>query len=158
MNYWPVVQQRLVNLLPTLPGWTGVVVHDGQPRRDRNAKESISVGWSTYGPQGGTRGSGLGDSGSFSATEETVTSMWAENGSVLCELVVWGGDESAASTYRARAFDLLDALEESIRTDERLGVLPPSSTTSLGAEVISGQDKSGATTRLIVSVDYFVRS
>lgn len=158
MIYWPVVQQRLVALLPTLPGWTGVVVHDGQPRLNRNAKESISVGWSTFGPQGGTRGSGLGDSGSWSNTEETVQTMRAENGSVLCELVVWGGDEQSSTTYRQRAFDLVDELDQAIRDDETLGVLPRSSTTSLGAEVISGQDKTGASTRLIVSVDYFVRS
>jgi len=156
--YWPVVKQRLVVLLPTLSGWTGVVVHNGKPRENIGAHEWISVGWSTFGPQGGSRGSGLGDSGSWSHTDEAVTGMRAETGDVLCELVVWGGDESKAPDYEQRAFDLVNALDTSIRADERLGVLPNSSTTSLGAEVISGQDKSGATTRLILTVSYFVRS
>lgn len=156
--HWPTLQQRLVELCPTLPGWEDVAVHDGQPRQNKGAKESFSVGWSTYGPQGGTRASGLGDSGSFNEVEETISGVRAYTGTVLCELLVHGGDETLAGAYRQRAFDLLGALEDAIREDETLGVLPFTSTTSLGAEVISGQDRTGASTRLIVSVDFFVRS
>lgn len=156
--YWPVLKQRLVQLCPTLPGWDGVVVHNGMPRQDKNAKESFSIGWSSLGPEGGTRGSGQGDSGSFDEVEEPITNSRAYTGDITCELVVWGGDESLAATYEQRAFDLLGALEQAIRDDETLGVLPPTSTTGLGAEVISGQGKTGATTRLIVTIHFFVRS
>lgn len=158
MIWWREVKQRLVDLLPTVPEFAGVVVHNGRPRKNLGAKEWVSVGWSTYGPEGGARGSGLGDSGSFGPTDETVTAMESESGTVMCELVVWGGDESLAADYETRAFELVSALDRTIRDDKTLGVLPPSSTTSVGAEVISGQDKSGATTRLIVSVNYSVRS
>lgn len=158
MIWWREVKQRLVDLLPTLPEFAGVVVHNGRPRQNLGAREWISIGWSSFGPEGGTRGSGLGDSGSFSPVEETVTSLEAEAGVVMCELVVWGGDESLAVDFESRAFDLVSALDRAIRQDKTLGVLPASSTSSVGAEVISGQDKSGAITRLIVSVNYSVRS
>ncbi len=158
MIWWPVVQQRLVALLPTLSGFTGVVVHDGEPRVDVDAKKSVSVGWSSMGPLGGSRGSGLGDSGNFSFTPDGVDGMRGENGTVMCEFIVWDGDESAGATCRQQAFDLVNALDVSIRTDQRLGVLPESSTSDLSAEVVTAQDQSGATQRLVVSVSYFVRS
>lgn len=148
MIYWPVVQQRLVALLPTLTGFTDVVVHDGPPLSEQGAESYVTVGWS--------EDSG---SGSFVPTDEAITGMRAETGTVLCEFVIWGGDEDLPG-YRATAFDLVDALEESIRTEggQRLAVLPASSTTSLSADVVSAQDSSGATQRLLVSVNYFVRS
>jgi hypothetical protein len=158
MIWWPVVKQRLVVLLPTLEDWEGVVVYNGAAKEDRGVKQWITVGWSQYGPQGGSRGSGFGDSGSWSNVEETISDARSEAGTVLCELVVWGGDESLAATYEARAFALVNSLDAAIRADETLGVLPYTSTTDLGAEVITAQDKAGAQQRLILSVNYTARS
>lgn len=145
MIWWPVVQQRLVELLPSLLG-DDVLVYDGPPLSDRGANNYVTVGWSES-----------GDSGSFTPTDEPVTAMRAETGVVVCEFVVWGGDETLPA-YRTTAFEYVDALEQSLRDDERIGVLPPSSTTSLAADVVSAQDSTGATQRLVVSVNYFVRS
>ena len=156
MIYWPVLRRRLVELLPTLPAFDGVQGYDGRPRQNVGVREWVSVGWSTFGPDGGTRGNGLGDSGSFSPGEETVTGMESENGTVMCEIGVWGGDKNV--DYEARAFELVDAIDAAIRADKTLGVLPESSTTSVGAEVVAGWDSNGKSTRLILSVDYFVRS
>ena len=163
MIWWPVVKQTLVTLLPTLPEFNGVTIHNGAPRTERGSKEWISVGWSQFGPQGGSRGSGFGDSGSWSNVEETESNARGEAGTVLCELVIWGGDESLVATYEERAFDLVNALDTRFRVDEEngarpLGVLPIGSTTDLAAEVITAQDKSGAQQRLVLSVNYFVRS
>lgn len=146
MIWWPVVQQRLVALLPTLDGWADVVVYDGPPVSETGAQTYVTVGWTS-----------TGESGGWEAPDETTDTMRAELGTVACELIVWGGDE-ALPTYRATAFALVDALDVAIRTDETLGVLPVSSTTSLSAEVVSAQDASGATQRLVISVNYFTRS
>jgi hypothetical protein len=157
--FWPVVQQALVALLPTLDGYDDVLVYDGPALSDTASPMWVTVGWSSLGPLGGSRGSGAGDSGSFDGdTDEPVDRMWAERGSVACEFVVWSGDEQALTTHRASAFALVNTLQHSIRLDPTLGVLPPGCATSLSAEVVSAQDSSGAAQRLIVSVNYFVRA
>lgn len=160
MIYWPVVKQALLDLLPTLDGFDEVIIHNGQPMTDKGADRWISVGWSSFGPLGGGRTGGIGDRGSFdNDTDETVDRLWAERGSVACELVVWTGDEEAAASIESDAFTLVGTLQRSIRLDQSLGgALPPLSLTSLSAEVMSAQDQSGATQRLIVSVNYFVRA
>lgn len=160
MIWWPVVKQAVFDLLPTLPGFAGVQVYYGQPLTDKGGPKWVSVGWSSLGPLGGTRGVGGGDLGSFDGdTDETVDRLWAERGSVACEFVVWSGDEEAASTVETDAFALVNTFQRSVRLDPTLGgALPRASRTSLSAEVMSAQDKSGATQRLIVSVNYFIRA
>ena len=155
MSYWPVVQQRLVALLPTLTGYADVVIYDGPPLSEAGAKKWVSVGWSSLGPLGGARGNGAGDSGSYEDVDETVDALWAERGNVACEFVVWSGDETALPAHRTACFDLVYQLQRKIRADQSLGI--GLTTSNLSAEVVSAQDSSGAAQRLVVSVNYFVR-
>lgn len=145
--YWPVVQSRLVQLLPTLPGFTGVVVAHGKPLSDADADKIVAVGYSTA----------ADGAGSYRHLEGQPDGMRAEQGTVVCEFATRNGD-SDAEDASADAFTLVAALDTSIRADQKLGVLPVSSTTDLSVDVASAQDTAGAVTRLIVSVNYFARS
>lgn len=151
MIYWPVVQQRLVALLPTLTGFTGVKIHDAVVLEDADAKSFVIVGGTT--PEDG----GRVEAGAWQFETITHSNARAERGTVVCEFAVWGGDETLPA-YRATAFDLVDELDAAIRADQTLGVLPVPSTTDLSADVVSVQDSNQAEQRLIVSVSYYVQS
>lgn len=144
--WWPQVQQRLVELLPTLTGWDDVVVHDGPGLSEVGAKQWVTVGHVRD-----------GDGGSYTLGDGPVTTWREETGSVRGELVVWSGD-TVIATERATAFALLDELDDAIRADQRLDVLPAGSTSELEVTVVSSQDTTGAAQRLIWSVNYLVRS
>lgn len=145
--YWPVVQARLVALLPTLPGYTGVVVAQGRPMQDADADRIVSVGYST-------RSDGAG---SYSHVDGQPDGMRGEQGSVVCEFATRNGD-SDPDDAADDAFALVEALDASIRGDQTLGVLPKSSTSNLSVDVAAAQDTAGAVVRLVVSVNYFARS
>lgn len=141
--WWPVLQQRLVVLIPTLAsGWT---VFDGPAAgREKGVHQYILVGASTE-----------GEGGSYNQPDDTVDTLRAEEGTVVVELNSWTGDV-AAPTRRAECFAVADALEALIRADQRLGVLPVSSTSALSAEIVT--PTKGTSFRLVLSVAYFTRS
>lgn len=146
--WWPVVRSRLITLLPTLPGFTGVVVSDGRPMSDADADAIVAVGYSTS-----TTGAGAYTTDSAGEPD----GMRSETGTVVCEFATRNADEDQADST-ADAFALVAALDTSVRADQRLGVLPVSSTTNLAVDVAAAQNQTGAVTRLIVSVNYFARS
>lgn len=144
---WPRVHARLVALLPTLPGWGGVQVFDGQPVTGDTPLDFATVGHVSDEPSAGT----------FSHERAGNGFQVEETGAVRCELVSWVGNTDLPSV-RVRAFALIDALEVAIRTDQTLGILPPASTSSLEVDVQPIQSTSGAQQRLAFSVRYFVRT
>jgi len=142
--YWPVLQQRLVALMPSLaPGW---VVFDGPAGgRESGKQKYVLVGASTD-----------GDGGSYDQPRDTIDTMRGEEGTVIVELNSWSGDTTVNSTRRAECFAVANALEAAIRADERLGVLPVTSTTALAGEITTPSN--GKSARLVLSVNYTTRS
>lgn len=144
---WPVVHARLVSLLQTLPGWGQVSVYDGPPVTGDNPATYATVGYVLDESSGG----------SFSHTRSGGGYQVEETGTVRCELVATVGDADLTSV-RTRAFGLLDALEQSLRTDQTLGVMPQGATAELSVDVLPLQTQTGAQQRLPFSLNYFVRT
>lgn len=142
--YWPVLQQRLFELIPTLVDDTWVVFDGPAGGQESGKHRYILVGASTD-----------GEAGSYEQPDDTVDTMRQEQGVVLVEVNSWTGDRDAPSR-RAECFEVADALEALIRADQRLGVLPVSSTTALSADVST--PTKGTSARLVLSVSYFTRS
>lgn len=142
--YWPVLQARLVALLPTLAGSTWTVFDGPAAGREKGVERYILVGAATE-----------GDGGFYGQPDDAVDTMRAEEGVVIVELNSWTGDV-AAPTRRAECFTVANALEAAIRADQRLGVLPDSSTTALSAEIVT--PTKGTSARLVLSVEYTTRS
>ena len=142
--YWPVLQARLVALLPSLAGSDWTVFNGPAAGREKGVPRYILVGASTE-----------GDAGSYDQPDDPVDTMRAETGAVLVELNSWSGD-IAAPTRLAECFTVANALEAAIRADQRLGVLPASSTTALSADIVT--PTKGTSARLVLSVNYFTRS
>ncbi len=147
---WPLLLDRLIVLLPTLPGWGGVVVYDGEPVTSEYPPEYVTVGFVPGEDFGGSYEQTRNGTGWQGALEET--------GTIRSELVVWSGDSDQLPAHRARAFALVDAWEAEVSRDERLGVLAPSSTSSLAVDVQPAQTEDGSAQRLIVTLTYFSRS
>jgi hypothetical protein len=144
-TYWPVLQQRLYAILPDLVGdeW---VVFDGPAGGLESGKQKyVLVGASTE-----------GEGGSYSQPDDTVTSMRGEVGTVIVEVNSWTGDSTANAARRAECFAVADALEAAIRADQKLGVLPESSTTALAGDITT--PSTGKSARLVLSVNYTTRS
>jgi hypothetical protein len=142
--WWPVLQQRLVELLPTLVDDDWLVFDGPAAGRESGKAKYILVGASTD-----------GEGGSYDQPDDLVTTMRAEEGVVVVEVNSWTGDK-AAPTRRAECFAVADALEAAIRTNQKLGVLPESSTTALSAEIVT--PTKGTSARLVLSVNYTARS
>ncbi len=146
---WPVVKRRLVVLLPTLPGWSQVAVFNGPPVTGDAPSDYCTVGY--------VPGEDFG--GSYEQTRNGTAWQGAleETGTIRSEIVCATGDVDLAAV-EARAFALADAWEAEISRDETLGVLYPSSTSSLAVDVQPVQTTSGAAQRLVVTLTYFSRS
>ncbi len=147
---WPLVKRRLVALLPTLPGWGGVVVYSGPPVTAAAPAAYCTVGYVEGEDFGGTYEQTRNGTGWAGALEET--------GTVRSEVVLLSGDSADLPALETRAFALVDAWEAEVSRDERLGVLPASSTSSLSVDVQPVQNQGGAAQRLAVTLTYFSRS
>ena len=138
--YWPVVQARLVALLPTLLP-AGVVVFDGPSAGgEKGTKQYVTVGATSDGA-----------GGRYDQPDSPTDTLRTETGDVVCELVDWSGDVDIA-TKRNEVFAWANALEASIRADQTLGVLPKGSTTTLSGDLVMTATKAA----LALSVTYFV--
>lgn len=145
---WPLVQARLVQLLPTLAGWDQVDVHDGQPDsgdtgQDSDGNQSYCAVGYVEDEQG---------AGSFTQTPEGSGSFDGETGEVRSELFTGNGDGDMAAA-RTAGFTLIDSLKAYIATHRDLGALAQGSTVSLAADVITGK-QAGAGQLLILTVSY----
>lgn len=145
MAAWPLVRDRLVAVLPTLPGWTGVTVQHGQQVTGSAPGDFVTVG---YVP-------GEDFAGSY---EQTRPGAWnvEETGTVRSQVVSASGDTDIAAR-EARVFALADAWEAWLTANPTLGVLSASSTASLSVDVEPVQNSAGAAARLIVTVAYLAR-
>jgi len=139
----PAVLDRLVALLPTLPGWSGVGVFDG-PTLTRDALPTfVTVGFVDGEDFGGTfePGESLGD-------------FWEEAGTVRSEIVSQTGDDDIAGC-RARAFGLFSAWQAAQQADQTLGGVVASS--RLSADLQPVQNTGGSAVRLAVTLTYVAR-
>lgn len=146
MSAWPLIVDRLLVLLPTLPGWSQVAVYDGPPVTADAPTSFVTVGFVLD----------EDNAGSFEPLP-TLGDLDEESGSVVSEIVCTTGDVDLPSV-RARAFALFDAWKDAIERDPTLGVLSQSSTTSLTVDVRPAQTTSGAVQRLAVTLGYLARS
>lgn len=143
---WPVLVDRLVALLPGLPGWSGVQVFDGPPVTGDAPPSYVTVGFVV--------GEDIG--GSYEQVRG-VGNLLEESGQIRSEVVCTTGEVDLPA-MRARAFALVDAWEAEIARDQTLGVLAPSSTSSLAVDVQPLQTDRGTTQRLTATLVYFARS
>lgn len=142
---WPTVKDRLVALLPTLPGYTDVKVYDGPSTSAHSVARWVTVGY-----QPSTEDLSAG------SYEQTQTGA----GGFLSEERGTVGLEFSASVADAEipdAFGLVDALHDSVQADQTLGVMTPGSTSSLSVSVVQAQSTKGAVQRLLVTFTYFTR-
>lgn len=138
--YWPTVQARLVQLLPTLLP-AGVVIFDGPSAGgEKGARQYVTVGATSDGA-----------GGSYEQPDSPISGVREERGEVACEFVDWSGDTNVA-TKRGEVFAWANLLEAAVRADQTLGVLPPASTVTLAGDLTM----SATTTRLVVTVTYYV--
>lgn len=142
---WPGVKVRLVELLPTLPGFEDVFVLDGPFVSGEDPPRWVTVGW-----QDSTEDD---SAGSYQQTQTGPGGYLSEEtGTVLMEFAAVTGDPEMPS-----AFGLVDALQDSVQADQTLGLLTPGSTVTLVVEVVQEQNASGAAQRLLVGLNYFTR-
>ena len=147
---WPLLQNRLVAVLPTLSGYTGVKVFDGPPVVDDAPLSYVTVGHIDD-------GTGLdGSAGSYQTVPGQLDGLVDESGSLDLEFVVWTGDVDLP-TVRTACYALVDTLEAFIRADQTLGLFLPGATTHMTVNVIPQQAPSGSEQRLIVTVTYTAR-
>lgn len=147
---WPLVKRRLVELLPTLPGWSGVAVYDGPPVTADAPDAYCTVGYVV--------GEDFG--GSYEQTR-TAEGGWEgcleEAGTIRSEVVCATGNVDLPA-MELRAFQLVDAWEAEVSRDETLGVLHPSASASLAVDVQPLQTDRGTVQRLTVTLTYLARS
>lgn len=140
---WPDVYGALLVLLPTLPGWSGVAVFDGQPITEDAVTDYITVGYAGADPAGAWRQSW--DPGG-SGTEEV--------GEIRCQLVSQSGDTPPTAT-RARAYALVGAFQAALYADQTFGgLLERNTVVTLGADVDQVQNGNGSAQSLLLTVSY----
>lgn len=141
---WPTVHARLVTLLPTLTGWSGVEVYDGPPVTGDAPTVYATVGFVLY----------EDSAGSYSFEPHSEGWGTTEVGAIRGEIVASTGATDLPGV-RAQAFALADAFEASIRADRTLGgTLPPVSSSRLVVDVLPAQTQAGATQRLPFTFEY----
>jgi hypothetical protein len=139
---YPRVRARLVALLPSLSGWSGVAVYDGQADTGDTPLAFAEVGF--------VDGSDEGGAGSVLALDGY---RYVETGDVNLTVTCITGDDDPTGP-QAQAFALFDALDAYVRTDRTLGVLPSDGTTSLSYRVAPTVNANGRRAALAVTVSY----
>lgn len=140
---WPVVIQRLVDLLPTLPGWDTCTVYDGPPPT-ANPKTYATVGYQPDSEHAGT----------YSSSQAPDGYQRVEVGSVIGQLVCETGSVDVP-LMRGRAFVLMDAFDAYIRANRTLGgTLSPEGTVDLTVDPLPVANKNGTAFALNFSVEY----
>lgn len=140
---WPLVAQRLVDLLPTLPGWDQVSVFDGPPITGDDPANYCTVGY-VEDDQAGT----------YTTVQDPDGFQRQESGEVRSQLVCRTGEDNL-SGMRALLFGLIDALDAAIRDDRRLGVLSPQGTSDLVVDVLSVQNEAGTAQAVVIALQYY---
>jgi hypothetical protein len=141
---WPLVVDRLLYLLPTLPGWNVVSVFDGALYDNANAVY-CTVGHAFDGVSA--------TAGSYTSTQTADGFQRLEAGTVVGELVSTDSDPEQP-TDRGVVFDLMDAFETYVRNDRTLGVLSHEGTSDLTVEVNTSQNVPGSSYALRWALNY----
>ena len=139
---WPLIVARLLALLPTLSGWSGVTVIDGPLISADVPTDYITVGY-VADDQAGTG----------NTTQDPNGFQYVEIGTVRSQLNCETGDSDVAG-MRARVFALYNAIDAAVRADRTLGVLSPAGTSELGYEVLSAQNAKGTAQSLVITLLY----
>lgn len=145
---WPKVQQALLTLLPTLSAWSGVIVQDGPFLAPPTDGEYVTVG--AVDDEDGA--------GTWQQEQDGLDGFVAETGTVRCEIAVSTGADDLPAV-RARAFVLADALDAALRADNTLGgQFGVDTEVTVSGDVVPVQNSSGTAVRLVLAVNYFIRS
>jgi hypothetical protein len=151
MSQWPLVVNRLVTLLPTLSGWSGVQVFDGRPVVVENVDYCL-VGYANEDDQGNF------DLGTFGEELSAVGNAFEqETGTVDCQVSCNSGDDDL-SVVRARLTALFDSLAASLKADRTLGVLPYGSVASVAAQIVGTKNAQGTGITAIFTVSYVTQA
>ena len=141
---WPDVYTALLALLPTLPGFTGVQVYDGQFVGNDYPTDYVTVGFQS-------------DDGAGSFIQQPDPSCFAttEVGDIKCLMSSNSGDTDPAAD-RNRVFAMFTALQTEVTRDQTLrGALADCNhVVTLSAQVVALENTQGAASSLIVSVAY----
>lgn len=141
---WPDVYTALLALLPTLPGFTGVQVYDGQFVGNDYPTDYVTVGFQS-------------DDGAGSFIQQPDPSCFAttEVGDIKCLMSSNSGDTDPAAD-RARVFAMFTALQTEVTRDQTLrGALADCNhVVTLSAQVVALENTAGAASSLLVSVAY----
>lgn len=118
---WPAVKARLVELAPTLDGWSDFTVFDGPADTSTLAVDeaTMTAAWATIGFTTNDQ------SGECTFDQDADGYQQVERGTVHIELTVQCADNDSAdlAALEARLFAALSGLKAAVRADRRLGVL-----------------------------------
>lgn len=146
---WPIVQARLVALLPTLPGWDTVNVIAGEQSRDPELPVAVAtVGFTTVGY------TSIGDTGSCRFEQAADGFGQIETGTVACEITLATGDSDGTASETA-VWAALDAVKAAVQADRRLGVLSPDGTSSFTIGGMPTANSEGTAYTARFALDYF---
>jgi hypothetical protein len=101
----PAAIDALVSILGAAPGLDGVSVIDGPPTVDQADADYLYVGWQPEGETAAELTQDFNAAGARTRDEEFT---------IRCTIDCWTGDSDVA-TVRARAFELLGVVEDTIR-------------------------------------------
>ncbi|MFE2941038.1 hypothetical protein ACFXKG_18535 [Streptomyces sp. NPDC059255] len=101
----PAAIAALLDICRNAPGLDGVTVVDGPPTVDMSDADLVAVGWAPGGDGGAELVQDFAYAGARSRDEDFSVTFWVES---------WSGDDDIAAR-RARAFELLAAIETAIR-------------------------------------------
>jgi hypothetical protein len=141
---WPAVAGWLLTTLPTLPGWSGIVVYDGEPDTGDSPTDFATVGFTTSGDVGGEFTEVVSDDGLFVN----------EQGHVYVDIACQSGDSDLA-TVRSRCFGLLDSLRAVVKADHTLGgVLSANGDVSIICQPLNIKNQAGVAQAIVVTFGY----
>jgi len=144
MALWPLVVDRLVQLLPGLPGWAGVSVFDGPPATGSTPAQFATVGYVA----------GEATSGNYTRQQAPDGFRYEETGSVVSQLVCETGDVAIPS-MRLAVCGLADQIDAAIRLDRTLGVLSPEGYCTVLVDVVPLSNQQGTGVALTFTLTYY---
>lgn len=137
----PAVIDALVDFFEAAPALADVRVIDGPIVTSSPLKEAVYVGYDGdpdgegQAAESAQEWAGIGQK----ARKETVT--------VTCAVVVWHGS-TKIRPVRVRAYEVLAAVEESLRTDPSLGLPPPTVAAWASGSLTQTQSQNGCECRI----------
>ncbi|MFI6296707.1 hypothetical protein ACIBEJ_34315 [Nonomuraea sp. NPDC050790] len=145
----PAVIDALVALCRAAPALDGVAVHDGPHVTSSPLKAVVCIGWD-------------GDEDNDAAVE--AQQEWASIGQkaknetlqVTCAAVAWNGG-TVTKTARDRAYALVGAVEDALRSDPALGFPPPTIVAMTTGNAFQRQDAGGVQCRVVFTVAVHTR-